>query len=75
MGQKKQRRVGLRGERDRKYLRRVEESKEERKGILVRWVKMRSRRVMKAEKEVRNVNWGGGGFGRRAKEEIWVEER
>ena len=53
----------MRGERDRKYLRRVEESKEERKGILVRWVKIRSRRVMKAEKEVRNVNWGGGGFG------------
>ena len=29
----------------------------------MRWAKMRSRRVMKAEKEVRNVNWGGGGFG------------
>ena len=26
------------------------------------------------EKEVRTVNWGGGGLGRRAEEEMWAEE-
>ena len=59
MGQKKTKKSWVERrerERIRKYLKRVEESKEERKGIWVRWAKMRSRRVMKAEKEVRNVN-------------------